>query len=61
MQKAPSTFGLTSPQLAWQNAEMNLGLSARLRELLTRFAMLKNLVADLPEEDWKEAASSRSS
>lgn len=61
MQNAPSTFGLTSPQFDWQNADRNVGLSACLRALLTRLATLINLVARLPGGDWKEAASSSNS
>ena len=61
MQNAPSTLGLTSPQFVWQNADTNPGLSACLRAPLTRLATLRVLVAGLPGEDWKDAASSSNS
>lgn len=61
IQKAPRTFGLTSPQFDWQNADTKAGLSACLRAPLTRLATLNVLVAGLPGGDWKVAASSSNS
>lgn len=60
-QKAPRTFGLTSPEFDWQNAATNLGLSAFLGAPLTRLVTLDVLVAGLPGGDWKEAAISSNS
>ena len=53
VQNAPRIFRLTSQQFDWQSEAI-----CRPTKLLTRLAMVKYLVTELPEVDLKEAASS---
>jgi hypothetical protein len=47
VQNAPKTFGLTSPQFDWQNAETNLSLFCSA--LLMRLAILELDICLPPE------------